>query len=112
MIKDLWKKLLVPVMLLILFFISLGVFRSELISALILLTCVGITFSVKHYNREWLLFAIGTALGVLFEIGGDLFFKLQYWENASLFGIPYWLPLFWGFVFVIIYRIGSMIVKK
>jgi len=112
MIKDLWRNPLIPAILLILFIISLGIFRNELISTAILLACIIITFSVGRHKREWLLFIVGTALGILFEIGGDLVYKLQYWEEASLFGIPYWLPLLWGFGFIIIYRIGAMIVEK
>jgi len=112
MIKDLWKKLIVPLILLIIFFITLAVLKSELWSTLILLACIVITFTVRHNKREWLLLLIGIIVGIILEVGGDLLYKLQYWNTASFLGIPLWLPLLWGFEFIIIYRIGSIIVKK
>jgi len=112
MIKDLWKNLLVPTILLLLFFASLEIFKSEVISTLILIACIVITFQIKHYDKEWLLLIVGIIIGVAFEIGGDLIYKLQYWEMSSFFGLPYWLPLLWGLGFIIIHRIGSMIVKN
>ncbi len=108
MIKDLWKKLFVPAILMIIFFVTLGILKSELWSTIIVLMCVAITFGIKHYNREWLLFVIGVITGIICEIGGDLLYKLQYWENASFFGIPYWLPLLWGFGFILTYRIRHL----
>jgi hypothetical protein len=112
MIKDVWKNLIIPLMLLLLFFMSIRVLESELISTLILLVCIGLTFGIRHHHKEWLLFSAGTVLGIIFEIGGDALYKMQYWSSGSFFGIPYWLPLLWGFGFVIIHRFGSIIVEK
>jgi hypothetical protein len=111
-IKDFWKKLLAPMILMIIFFIALGFLKSELWSTLIIVACIFITFSIKYYHREWLLLLIGIVIGAICEAGGDLIYKIQYWESGSFFGMPYWLPIFWGFTFIIVYRIGSVIVKE
>jgi hypothetical protein len=108
--KDLWKNILIPTLLVLLFFVSLGIFKSEFVSTIILITCIVITFSIKNYENEWLLLVVGIIVGALFEIGGDWVYKLQYWEMNSFFGLPYWLPLLWGLGFIVIHRIGSMIV--
>lgn len=86
--------------------------KSELLLTGFLLLIVGVTFFLKHYKREWLLFLIGTVLGAAVELFGDSVNQLQFWEEANFFGIPLWLPLFWGIAFVYIRRFGNLIVKK
>ena len=70
---------------------------------------VAVAFRVRYYPREWWLFALGSALGLVFELGGDAIYKLQSWSEGSLFGIPAWLPLFWGLGFVFIRRFGNTV---
>jgi hypothetical protein len=72
---------------------------------------MAIAFRVRYYPREWLLFAVGTLLGLAFEKGGDAIYKLQSWSEGSLFGIPVWLPLFWGLGFVFFRRFGNVLVR-
>ena len=48
-------------------------------------------------------------MGLIFELGGDAIYKLQSWSEGSLFGIPSWLPLFWGLGFVFIRRFGNAV---
>ena len=110
--KELWTSIIIPFMLLIIFFATLPVFRNEQISTITILTIIIISLLIKHNHREWLLAVIGIILGLIFEIAGDAIFKVQYWQTDSIIGIPLWLPLLWGFTFIIIYRLGSVIVKK
>ena len=70
---------------------------------------VAVAFHFRYYAREWWLFALGSALGLVFELGGDAIYKLQSWSEGSLFGIPSWLPLFWGLGFVFIRRFGNAV---
>lgn len=110
--KDTWKKVVVPLVLVGIFFASLAILNSEISSTIILLLCILIMFAVKYQKREWILVVVGTVLGIILEIGGDMIYKLQYWNTDSFFGIPLWLPLLWGFQFVLVYRIGSLIVNR
>ena len=73
---------------------------------------IGLSFAIRYYHNEWKVLLFGIVLGFVFEIGGDLIYKAQYWENASLFGIPIWLPLMWGYGFIFIRRIGNILTKK
>jgi len=61
--------------------------------------------------REFLLYAIGVAAGCGIEIGLGLIFRAQHWTDASLYGVPSWLPLVWGLGFIAIRRFGNLIVN-
>jgi hypothetical protein len=61
-------------------------------------------------GERWL-YAIGVTLGLVIEVGLGQIARMQHWENASLFGVPFWLPLVWGVGFVAIRSIGNFIVE-
>ena len=84
--------------------------RHELWIAFGIVVVVGIGFRARYYRGEVLLFVVGTLFGVVFELGGDAIYKLQYWSQGSFFGIPAWLPLFWGLGFVFIRRFGNALI--
>ena len=81
-----------------------------------LLTLLSILFSVllliKRVPGELTLFAVGLAMGLIIEVGLGLVSRSQHWENASLLGVPYWLPIIWGYGFVALRRIGNIIVQR
>ncbi len=112
MIKNLWKNLIVPVILLAIFFITLPIISNELISTILLAVMVIIMFTVKYRKHEWIMLLIGLALGIITELGGDVIYKLQYWKTGIFFGIPLWLPILWAFTIIIIARLGSSIIKE
>jgi len=93
------------------FFLVLAVLPThrEGLICLGVVAVVAFAFWRRYYPREWLLFGIGSALGLVFELGGDAIYKLQSWSEGSLFGIPMWLPLFWGLGFVFIRRFGNAV---
>jgi hypothetical protein len=93
------------------FFLVLAVLPThrEALICLGVVAVVALAFWRRYYPREWLLFAIGSGLGLVFELGGDAIYKLQSWSEGSLFGIPTWLPLFWGLGFVFIRRFGNAV---
>jgi len=84
--------------------------HRELWIAAGILIVVGIAFRARYYRGEALLFGVGTVFGLVFELGGDAIYKLQYWSQGSLFGIPAWLPFFWGLGFVFIRRFGNALI--
>lgn len=93
----------------VLFFIFQITVKNE-----IFLTSLSILFSVllllKRVPGELTLFGVGFAMGLVIEVGLGLVSRSQHWENASLFGVPYWLPVIWGYGFVVMRRIGNIIV--
>jgi len=93
--------------------LSLWFLKNEVITCLLIVIILGINFYFFEYHRnEITWFVIGSIAGTVLEVGGDLFYKLQYWDKGSLFGIPLWLPLLWGYGFVFIRRIGNLIVSN
>ena len=65
---------------------------------------------LRRVPGEIHLFALGVILALIIELGLGLIARSQHWDHASLFGIPYWLPLMWGYGFVVMRRIGNVIV--
>ena len=82
-----------------------------IISGIVVLVIIA-TFWLEYHKNEiwWLLIGIG--VGVILEIGGDLIWKLQYWSEGSIMGLPLWLFLWWGYAFVLIRRAGNFVVKE
>ncbi len=65
-----------------------------------------IIFLVKDHKNELWLFLSGMAVGSFVEIGLRILGHQQNWNQASLFGVPFWLPIAWGVGFVVITRFG------
>ncbi len=85
--------------------------KNEVMVSVLLMALMLATFRIKYHRNEWALFLAGIMAGIIIELGGDLVHKLQYWKQGSFFGIPLWLPIFWGLAFVYIRRLGNLIVK-
>ena len=100
--------LLIPIIVALVIFVFL---RGEIIlTVLILLTLIA-TFKIKYCKKEWQLFLVGFIIGLIFELIGN-FLLGQSWPEASFFTIPIWLPIGWGYGFVIMRRIGNIIVDS
>jgi len=102
--KILSQLLPVFIMVALLFF-----FRSEIAITVLAIFLILITFKRKYCKKEIYVFLFGTAMGIFFELTGNFLLE-QSWGEASFFTIPIWLPLAWGYGFVIIRRIGNIIV--
>jgi len=101
---------ILPLLILPVFFL---ITKNEILFSIILFALLFAVFKVKYFKNEWLLFFVGTLFGLLFEIGGDLIYKIQYWNGDFIIGkIPLWLPLMWGFGFIFINRLGNLVVKR
>ena len=107
-----FKELGIPFAALLVFFFfqSMGKMSELAITVFIVLAMTG-TWIVKYHNREWILSLVGLGFGILIEVGFRVFGYQQVWVNASFFGVPCWLPIVWGFGFVIITRLGIFILK-
>lgn len=81
--------------------------RSLTIAAIVL---SALTMAIGYHENEWRLFAVGLSLGIFVEVVLGLVIRQQHWTNASLFGVPYWLPIVWGIAFVAMRRIGNVVV--
>ncbi len=103
----LWNELWIPTVALLFFFLlqAFGAL-SELALTVFVIAVSSLVFYWKTRLTEAYLFGIGVASGLFVEIGFRLLGYQQVWLDASLFGIPYWLPIAWGMGFVLITRLG------
>jgi len=106
-----YKQFLIEILPLAVGFILQPFIHSEYIFTAVVVAILLISWKIKYYKGEWKLFLVGLILGFVFEALGGLINRTQYWENASLLGIPIWLPIFWGYGFIFIYRLGKLIIK-
>lgn len=107
-----WLKLLLTLVPLFVGMLSLLVTHDERMVAILMVAVIGATFWIQYEPREWIVLVVGIGMGLVLEVGGDLVYQLQHWQSGMLWGIPLWLPLFWGYGFVIIRRAGAVIVEK
>lgn len=84
-----------------------GEIASAFIMILVFIVYVCLT---GFKRREGELLIMGLVAGFAVEVILGAFYREQFWTNASLFGVPVWLPLAWGMGFVIIRRLGDIIV--
>jgi len=111
--KENTKEILVQTASLLLAFIIMTFVKAdELIFTGAIILILLINFKIKYNKGEWTLFFLGFLLGLFIEVVLGLFYRMQYWENPSLLGVPLWLPFVWGYAFVFIRRIGNAIVKN
>lgn len=107
-------RLWAPLALYLLIFIFKAVASpGELIVTVVAILAVFITFLLWYNEGEFGLLMLGVMLGMFIEVGltGVVGERQQIWLEASLFGIPYWLPIMWGIAFVVLPRIGIYIRK-
>lgn len=100
---------LIPLFLMLVIFL---ITQKEMFVSLGVVLLIGMTLLIHYEKNEWKVIILGIIIGLAFEIGGDLIYKAQYWKNGSFFGIPYWLPIMWGYGFLLIRRIGNKIIKS
>jgi hypothetical protein len=66
---------------------------------------------LRTEKGEWLLLFLGIGTGLVIEVGLGMVARTQHFDYASLFGVPFWLPIIWGYGFVAMRRIGNSIVS-
>lgn len=107
-----WKELIIDFVVLIIPVLILGIFKGEVGTAIAVIAVVLLYWYFIDYKvGEWKIFLLGVIVGFIAEVGGDTIYQMQYWVQGSLFGIPLWLPLFWGLGFVMMRRIGNNILN-
>jgi hypothetical protein len=101
-------KELIPIFIIIFF---LFFFRTEIVITILAILGITLTFIIRYHKKEYLVLIFGITIGLIFEFIGN-FWLGQNWPEASFFTIPIWLPLTWGYGFVIIRRIGNILAEK
>lgn len=108
--KSIINEFWIPVVALVLFFLFQA--RGNLTELQLTLFAVGVSALLFYwYDRvgERYLYFFGLVVGALIEVGFRYLGYQQVWTDASFFGVPYWLPVAWGILFVLITRFGVWI---
>ena len=74
-----------------------------------IITLAVITGIISYHHNEWLLFVIGLFLELLLKWDYGILVINRSGITLHFFGVPYWLPVIWGFGFVIITRLGMFV---
>ena len=82
---------------------------SELALTLFALSVSALLFYWHNRIGERYLFFLGFVIGLVIEVGFRFLGYQQVWAEASLFGVPVWLPVAWGAGFIMITRLGAWI---
>lgn len=98
---------LLPVFILLILFAFV---KNEIWDAVLIIFVMLAVFKIKYYKNEIYVFIFGFLLGILLELFGSFVLKFQMWN--AIFTMPLWLPLAWGYGFVLIRRIGNIIADK
>jgi len=83
--------------------------RFNLLLLLIFLAILFIVLLREYHKGEIIVFFYGLGIGLLIEITGTFIIKYQSFANPDLFGIPLWLPVAWGYAFVMMGRIARIL---
>lgn len=102
-------KELIPFLIL---FVLQTFIHSEIIFFILALVVILLDYYIKQSKNEWKLFLVGAFTGFIIEVVMGLIYRSQFWENASLLGVPLWLPLTWGYGFLVITRVGNIITNE
>lgn len=107
MTSDVPSEFGIPAVAAFIFLISQASGRfSELALTAFIVVVSLVILMMRNHKNERKLFIIGITVGSIIEIGLRQLGYQQTWTEASLFGVPYWLPIAWGLGFVIITRVG------
>ena len=92
----------------ILIMIALIPFFKEIILVILFIIIILIAFKIKYQKKEVVVFLLGLIAMTMIEL---IFIStgIETFAHNKLFGIPLWLPLIWGYGFVVIKRIIQLI---
>lgn len=95
----------------ILFFVAQVYILDEVILTILAIALSSLLFW-RYERNEYRLYLLGVTVGLTIEVGLGQIARTQHWTHASLYGVPYWLPLAWGYGFVVMRRIGNVVVRR
>jgi|SRR3989344_4529533 len=84
---------------------------NEAFLTFVIIVLILISLKINYTKDEWKLVIIGILIGFIVEVVTGMFYRIQFWANGSLFGVPTYVPFLWGYGFLIIRRIGNIIIK-
>ena len=69
-------------------------------------------FYIRYKKEELKLFLFGAVCGITVEGWGKILFLFSWQKFNSILPVPLYIPIAWGFGFIIMRRIGNIMIKK
>ena len=88
------KEILIQLIPFIIAFLIPIFFDSEIGFTIVVLLLIAVSLKISYEKNELRLIALGIVIGLFIEVISGFLYRMQYWENDSLFGVPTWLPCF------------------
>jgi hypothetical protein len=102
-----------PIALFAVFFIvQVAVRPGESALTVLVLAITVLVFFIRRFAGELTLWLVGLGTGLFVEVVLGLVARQQHWDDASLLGVPMWLPLVWALGVVAITRAGIAVRRR
>jgi hypothetical protein len=85
--------------------------KNNLLLTVLYVIIILIAFKVKYEKREWAIFLLGALAGFGIELWAVNVVGFQTFAGTPVGNVPLWMPLTWGYGFVVIKRISVAITK-
>ena len=85
---------------------------SEVLMTLVYIILLISLFKIKYQIQELKLFFLGVICGIIVEGWGKIIFLFSWQKFNSLLPVPLYIPIAWGFAFIIMHRIGNIMIRK
>ncbi|MEK6886585.1 MAG: hypothetical protein AABW88_02015 [Nanoarchaeota archaeon] len=98
---------LIPIIIgkiLLVFFWKNNILLTALYAIIIL-----VSFKIKYEKREWAILLLGALVGLSIELWAVNVVGFQTFTGTAAGNIPLWMPLTWGYGFIVIKRISVAI---
>ena len=90
----------------------LGSLKSELLITATYILILATLFFIRYKKEELKLLILGIICGIIVEGWGKILFLFSWQKFNSILPVPLYIPLAWGFGFIIMRRIGNIMIKK
>jgi len=88
-------------------------FTTEILMTLLYILILTSLFLIKYYQiQELKLFFLGVVCGIIVEGWGKILFLFSWQKFNSILPVPLYIPIAWGFAFIVMHRIGNIMIKK
>lgn len=82
--------------------------KNNILLTFLYLLIILMAFKIKYEKREIFIFLLGAIVGLAIEIS-SVFVGFERFSQPLILGIPLWMPLTWGYGFVVIKRVSIAI---
>ncbi len=83
--------------------------KSNILLTVLFVAMLAAILAIKRYPGDLFVLIYGSALGFFLEVFQTSIAKFHNFANPDFLGLPVWMPLVWGYGFMLMKRIGIII---